>query len=51
MAKPNIPIAGATMLPDVEASTNKKPIIGKKFSGQSFQNAVFNKYDPIEIYK
>ena len=28
MAKPNIPIAGATILPDVEASTNKKPMIG-----------------------
>ena len=28
MAKPNIPIAGATTLPVVETSTNKKPIIG-----------------------
>ena len=27
-AKPNIPIAGATTLPVVETSTNKKPMIG-----------------------
>ena len=27
-AKPNMPIAGATTLPVVETSTNKKPMIG-----------------------
>ena len=28
MAKPNIPIVGARILPDVDTSTNRKPIIG-----------------------
>ena len=28
IAKPSIPMAGATMLPDVDTSTNKKPMIG-----------------------
>ena len=28
MAKPNMPMAGPMMLPDVETSTNRKPIIG-----------------------
>ena len=28
MAKPNIPMAGATMLPVVETSTKRKPMIG-----------------------
>ena len=28
MAKPSIPMVGARMLPDVETSTNRKPIIG-----------------------
>ena len=28
MAKPNIPTVGARILPDVDTSTNRKPIIG-----------------------
>lgn len=50
MAKPNIPIAGATTLPVVETCTNKNPIIGPVQEKDTSDNVnAIKKYSVIRL--